>query len=29
MKFVLSSTDNTKTPALWECLVFCNDNYNK
>lgn len=29
LKFVLSTTDTTKTPALWPIMLFCNDNYNK
>lgn len=28
-KFIWVTTDAKKTPALWECLVFCNDDYNK
>lgn len=29
LKFVLATTDTTKSPALWPVLLFCNDNYNK
>ena len=29
LKFILTTTDSSKTPALWRTTVFCHDNYNK